>query len=52
VATVDTRAGQTTNSRVAFARTWASSGPHTIRIAVSDPVGGARLDVDAFEVLQ
>jgi hypothetical protein len=52
LATIDTHAAQTTNSRVAFARTWASSGPHTIRIVVSGPVGGPRLDIDAFEVLQ
>jgi hypothetical protein len=52
VATIDTHAAGSTNSRVAFARAWASSGPHTIRIVVSGPAMGPRLDIDAFEVLQ
>ncbi len=52
VATIDTHAARTTNSRVAFARAWASSGPHTLRIVVSGPAMGPRLDIDAFEVLQ
>ncbi|MEI7744189.1 MAG: fibronectin type III domain-containing protein [Chloroflexota bacterium] len=38
------------NRLVAWSRTWASTGKHTIRIVALDT--GARADVDAFEVIK
>ena len=50
--TVDTYAAAAAFRRVAFAKTWASSGCHTIRIVVLGTASRARVDVDAFEVLR
>jgi hypothetical protein len=36
---------------VAFQRSWASSGRHTIKIVVSGTSGHPRVDLDVFEVL-
>jgi hypothetical protein len=52
VATIDTHAASLVFRRVAFARTWASSGYHTIRIVVVGSAGHPRVDVDALEVLR
>ena len=50
ITTVDLAAATTTFGRVVFAKTWAGSGFHTIRIVVA--TAGQRVDVDAFEVLR
>lgn len=50
--TVDLHSASKSFKRVAFARTWSSSGFHTIRIVVVGTTGHARVDVDAFEVLR
>lgn len=52
VATIDTNSASLVFRRVAFARTWGSSGYHTLRIVVVGTAGRARVDVDAFEVLR
>jgi len=51
VATIDT-ASTTAFHRVAFAKTWSSSGFHTLRIVVVGTVGRPRVDVDGLEVLR
>ena len=38
--------------RVVFARTWSTSGTHTIRVVVLGTAGHPRVDVDAFIVLR
>ncbi len=52
VATISLNASTTSFGRVVFAKTWASSGYHTIRIVVVGTAGHPRVDVDAFEVLR
>jgi hypothetical protein len=52
VATIDTYAANLSFGRVAFARTWSSSGYHTLRIVVVGTNLRPRVDVDAFEVLR
>ena len=52
VATINLSSSTTTFGRVVFARTWASSGYHTIRIVVVGTAGHPRVDVDALEVLR
>ena len=52
VATIDLASATTTFGRVAFARTWSTSGFHTIRIVVVGTAGHPRVDVDALEVLR
>jgi hypothetical protein len=52
VATVDTYAATTTFGKVAFAKTWASSGFHTIRIVAVGTAVHPRIDVDALEVVR
>lgn len=52
VATVDCYASTTRVRHIAFAKTWASSGSHTIRIVVVGTGGRPQVDVDAFEVLR
>jgi hypothetical protein len=49
VATVDTHADATTQRFVAFTKSWASYGKHTIKLVA---VGGQRVDLDAFEVIR
>jgi spore germination protein YaaH len=51
VATIDTR-GAAADRVVLFARTWAASGTHTLRIVVAGTAGRPRVDVDAFEILR
>lgn len=52
VATIDTHAASLVYRRVVFARSWGSSGFHTIRIVVAGTAGHPRVDVDALEVLR
>ena len=52
VATVDTNAPAYAFRTVAWARTWAWSGTHTIKLVVAGTAGHARVDLDAFEVLR
>ena len=49
VATVDTHADATAQRFVAFTKSWASYGRHTIKLVA---VGGQRVDLDAFEVIR
>jgi len=50
--TVDTHAARLGFRRIAFARSWSSSGLHTLRIVVAGSAGRARVDVDAVEVVR
>lgn len=52
VTTVDLHSATKSFLRVAYARSWSSSGFHTIRIVVVRTAGHPRVDVDAFEVLR
>ncbi|HUG29601.1 MAG TPA: glycosyl hydrolase family 18 protein [Candidatus Limnocylindria bacterium] len=52
MATIDTHAASVVFRRVAFTKTWASSGYHTIRIVVVGTAGHPRVDVDALEILR
>jgi hypothetical protein len=52
VTTIDTNAPSFTFRHIAFARSWGSSGFHTIRIVVVGTAGHPRVDVDALEVLR
>lgn len=52
VTTINLNAATTTYCRIAFARTWASSGFHTLRIVVVGTAGHPRVDFDALEVLR
>ena len=52
VSTLDLHAATTTYRRVAFSKSWASSGNHTLRIVVVGTAGRPRVDVDAFEVVR
>ncbi|MFI5052880.1 MAG: Ig-like domain-containing protein, partial [Acidimicrobiia bacterium] len=51
VTTVDCYAATATYHDVAYARTWASSGTHTIKLVVVGTAGRPRVDLDAIEVL-
>jgi hypothetical protein len=48
--TFDCYAASSTFRYVAFARTWASSGTHTIKLVVVGTAGRHRVDLDAIEV--
>ena len=52
VATIDTYRSTTTVRKVAFAKTWSSSGFHTLRIVLVGTLNRPRVDVDALEVLR
>jgi spore germination protein YaaH len=52
VATVDTRAPSLRFRTVAFSRTWAASGTHTLKLVVVGTAGRPRVDLDAFAVLR
>lgn len=52
VAIVDTRAGAPAYRFVAWSRSWASTGTHTLKLVVVGTVGRPRVDVDAFEILR
>jgi spore germination protein YaaH len=52
VATVDTRASTPGFRYVAWSRTWASSGTHTLKLVVVGTAGRSRVDIDAFEILR
>ncbi|HET7182547.1 MAG TPA: glycosyl hydrolase family 18 protein, partial [Candidatus Limnocylindrales bacterium] len=52
VQTIDCGSAITRFRYVAFAKAWASSGFHTIRIVVAGTAGRPRVDVDALEVLR
>jgi hypothetical protein len=49
-ATVDTHADATTFRHVAFSRTWAGYGKHTIKLVLTG--AGLRGDLDAFELIR
>jgi hypothetical protein len=51
-ATVDLHAASVQTRFVAFSKTWASTGYHTIRVEVVGTNGRPRVDLDAFEVLR
>jgi hypothetical protein len=50
--TIDLYAATDTFRYVAFARTWSTSGTHTIKAVVVGTAGRPRVVVDAFEVLR
>ncbi len=52
VATVDTHAVTLTARWVAWSRTWARSGTHTVKLVAVGTAGRPRADVDAFEALR
>ncbi len=52
VATVDTGGARLRFRQVAFSRTWAASGTHTLKLVVVGTAGRPRVDVDAFEVIR
>lgn len=52
VATIDLSAATTSFGRVAFARTWSSSGFHTLRVVLVGTAARPRVDIDALEVLR
>jgi hypothetical protein len=52
VATVDCVASALVGRRIVFAKSWSSSGTHTIRIVVVGTPNRPRIDIDAFEVLR
>ncbi|MEO5705376.1 MAG: glycosyl hydrolase family 18 protein [Candidatus Limnocylindrales bacterium] len=52
VATVDTYGAATSVRRIMFAKTWSSSGFHTLRIVIVGTLGRERVDIDALEVLR
>ncbi len=52
VATIDTFGAATSVRQVAFAKTWSSSGFHTLRIVVVGTPTRPRVDIDALEVLR
>ena len=51
-ATIDSRAATLQTRWVAWSRTWATTGTHTIRIVVAGTTGRSRVDVDAIAVLR
>jgi hypothetical protein len=52
VATVSLYAKTLTPRRVMFTRTWATPGPHTIKVVVAGTAGHPRVDLDAFVVIR
>jgi hypothetical protein len=52
VATVNLHASSLHFRRIVFARSWVSSGTHTIRIVVSGTAGHPRVDLDALIVIR
>jgi len=52
VTTVSCTASTTTYRWVGFARTWATSGTHTLKLVVVGTSGHPRVDLDAIEVLR
>jgi hypothetical protein len=52
VATVDTHASSLEFRYVAWSRTWASAGTHTLKLVVVGSAGRPRVDLDALEVLR
>ena len=52
VGTVDARATTPGFRFIAWSRTWASSGTHTLRLVVVGTASRPRADVDAFEILR
>ncbi|HUG47044.1 MAG TPA: S8 family serine peptidase [Candidatus Limnocylindria bacterium] len=50
-ATIDLRASSVQHRRVAFAKSWATSGEHTIVVEVLGTSGRPRVDVDAIVVV-
>lgn len=52
VTTVSCYAASTTFRWVGFARTWATSGTHTLKFVVVGTAGHPRVDLDAIEVLR
>jgi spore germination protein YaaH len=52
VAIVDTNAPAFAFRAVAWARTWAWGGTHTLKLVVAGTAGHARVDLDAFEIVR
>jgi hypothetical protein len=52
VATVDLHASTTTTRRIVFAKSWTTSGSHSIRIVVLGTDGHPRVDLDAVATLR
>ncbi len=50
--TIDTVSASTTFRFVAYAKTWTTSGTHTIKLVVSGTSGRPRVDLDALEVVR
>jgi hypothetical protein len=50
--TVDLYAASTTFRYVAFTKTWATAGEHTIKVVAVGTEGRRRVDVDAFGVIR
>ena len=52
ISTVNLYSLSTSARRIVFARTWSTSGPHTIKVIVRGTAGHPRVDLDAFIVLR
>jgi archaellin len=52
VATINLHATSLHYRRIVFAKSWVTSGTHTIRIVVSGTAGHARVDLDALVVIR
>lgn len=52
ISTVNLYSLSTTARRIVFARTWTTSGTHTIKVIVRGTAGHPRVDLDAFFVLR
>ena len=52
VATINLHAASLHYRRIVFAKSWLTSGTHTIRIVVSGTPGHARVDLDALVVIR
>ncbi|HTK44178.1 MAG TPA: glycosyl hydrolase family 18 protein [Patescibacteria group bacterium] len=52
VATIDTHASQLAFRSVAWSRTWAGIGTHTLKLVVVGSASHPRVDLDAFEILR
>ena len=50
--TIDTYRSTLLSRRIVFSRSWASRGPHVLKVVVLGTAGRPRVDVDAFLVVQ
>jgi hypothetical protein len=52
VARLDLHAATASARIVAWSRTWAGTGTHTLKLVVVGTAGHPRIDIDAFEILR